>query len=53
MQHNLPKHPGGKLRLDQFLCHEMPKMAKTLPNNLHGSAFYKTAKFVLTKKGHQ
>ena len=29
MQHNLPKYPGGKLRSDQFLYHEMPKMAKS------------------------
>ena len=41
----------GKLRSDQFLYHEMPKMAKKLP--LHGWAFYKIAKFVLTKKGYQ
>ena len=27
---------GGKLKSDQFLCPEKPKMAKTLPNNLHG-----------------
>ena len=31
----------------------MPKMAKKLPYNLHGRAFYKTVKFVLTKKGYQ
>ena len=31
----------------------MPKMAKMLPYNLHGWAFYKIAKFVLTKKGYQ
>ena len=36
MQHNLPKYPGGKLRSDQVLHPEMPKMAKKLPNNLHG-----------------
>ena len=30
----------------------MPKMTKKLPNNLHGWAFYKITKFVLTKKGH-
>ena len=29
MQHNLPKYPGGELRSDQFLYHEMPKMAKS------------------------
>ena len=29
MQHNLPKYPGGKLRSDQFLYQDMPKMAKT------------------------
>ena len=29
----------------------MPKMAKKLP--LHGWAFYKITKFVLTKKGYQ
>ena len=27
---------GGKLKSDQFLCPEKPKMSKTLPNNLHG-----------------
>ena len=53
MQHNLPKYPGGKLRSDQFLYHEMPKMAKKLPYILHGWAFYKIAKFALTKKGYQ
>ena len=31
----------------------MPKMAKKLPKNLHQRAFYKTAKFVLTKKIYQ
>ena len=31
----------------------MPKMAKMLPYNLHGWAFYKIVKFVLTKKGYQ
>ena len=31
----------------------MPKIAKTLPYILHGSAFYKIVKFVLTKKGYQ
>ena len=31
----------------------MPKVEKKEPNNLHGSAFYKIAKFVLTKKGYQ
>ena len=36
IQHNLPKYPGGKLRSDQFLYHEMSKMAKKLPYNLHG-----------------
>ena len=36
IQHNLPKYPGGKLRSDQFLYHEKPKIAKKLPNNLHG-----------------
>ena len=29
MQQNLPKYPGRKLRSDQFLYHEMPKMAKS------------------------
>ena len=53
MQHNLPKYPGGKLRSDQALHPEMPKMAKKLPNNLHGWAFYKISKFVLTKKVYQ
>ena len=33
--------------------HERPKMAKKLPNNLHGWAFYKIAKFVLTKQSYQ
>ena len=28
-------------------------MAKKLPYNLHGRAFYKIVKFVLTKKGYQ
>ena len=42
-----------KLRSDQFLYPEMLKMAKKLPYNLHGWAFYKIAKFVLTKKGYQ
>ena len=28
-------------------------MAKKLPYNLHGWAFYKIAKFGLTKKGYQ
>ena len=28
-------------------------MAKTLPYNLHGWAFYKIVNFVLTKKGYQ
>ena len=31
----------------------MPKMAKKLPYNLHGSFFYKIAKFILIKKGYQ
>ena len=43
----------GKLRSDQFLYPEMPKMSKKLPNNLHGWAFYKIPKFVLTKKRYQ
>ena len=30
---------------DQFLYHETPKMAKKLPYNLHGWAFYKIEKF--------
>ena len=34
-------------------CRQMSKMAKKLPYNLHGWAFYKIAKFVLTKKGYQ
>ena len=42
-----------QLRSDQFLYHQMPKMAKTLPYNLHGWAFYKIAKFVSTKKSYQ
>ena len=40
----------GKLRLDQFLCPKKPQMAKMLPYNLNGWAFYKIVKFVLTKK---
>ena len=43
----------GKLSSDQFLYHEMLKMAKKLPNNLKVWAFYKIAKFVLTKKVYQ
>ena len=35
-----------KLRSDQFLYPEMLKMAKKLPNNLHGWAFYKISKFI-------
>ena len=31
----------------------MLKMAKKLPNNLHGWAFYKISKFILTKKVYQ
>ena len=31
----------------------MPKMTKMLPSNLHGWAFYKIVKFVLTKKVYQ
>ena len=31
----------------------MPKMAKKLPYNLHGSFFYKIAKFILIKKDYQ
>ena len=37
----MPKYPGRKLRPDRFLYHEMPKMVKNLPCNLHGWAFYK------------
>ena len=44
---------GGKLRSDRFLNLEMLKMAKKLPNNLHGWAFYKISKFILTKKVFQ
>ena len=44
---------GVKLRSDQFLYPEMPKMAKMLPNNLYGWALYKIVKFVLTKKVYQ
>ena len=44
---------GGKLRSDQFLYPEKPKMAKKLPNNLHGWVFYKIVKFALTKKVYQ
>ena len=43
----------GELRSDWFLFNEMPKMAKKLFYNLHGWAFRKIAKFVLTKKGYQ
>ena len=32
---------------------EMPKMAKKLPINLHGWAFYKIVTFALTKKVYQ
>ena len=42
-----------KLRSDQFLQYEMPKIAEKLPNNLYGWPFYKVAKFALTKKGYQ
>ena len=35
------------------IYHEMPKIAKKLPYNLHRRAFYKIAMFVLTKKGYQ
>ena len=42
-----------QLRSDHFLYHQMPKMAKTLPYNLHGWAFYKIEKFVSTKKSYQ
>ena len=31
----------------------MPKMLKSLPYKLDRWAFYKTAKFILTKKGYQ
>ena len=44
---------GGKLRSDRFLNLEMLKMAKKLPNNLHGWAFYKISKFIWTKKVYQ
>ena len=43
----------GKLRSDQLLYHEIPKTVKRLPYNLHGWAFYKIARFVLTKEGYQ
>ena len=43
----------GGPRSDQCLYHERPKMAKKLPNNLHGWAFYKIANFVLTKQSYQ
>ena len=33
----------GKLKSDRFLYHEMPKIAKKLPYNLHGWPFYKIA----------
>ena len=52
IQHNLPKYPGEN-KSEQVLYHEIPKMAKKLPYNLHGWAFYKIAKFVLTKKDYQ
>ena len=42
-----------KLRSDQFLHYEMPKIAEKLPYNLYGWPFYKVAKFALTKKGYQ
>ena len=47
------KISGGKLRSDRFLYHEKPKMAKKLPHNSHGWAFYKIVKFALTKKIYQ
>ena len=59
IQQNLPnttkltKISREKLRSDRFLHHEMPKIAKNLPYNLHEWAFYKIAKFVLTKKLYQ
>ena len=55
MQHNFQKYPGENQfwRSDEFLYPEMLKMAKKLPNNLHGWAFYKISKFVLTKKVYQ
>ena len=37
-------------RADRFLYPEMLEMAKKLPNNSHGWAFYKMSKFILTKK---
>ena len=37
---------GGKLRSDQFICPEKPKMVKKIPNNLHGCVFSKIIKFV-------
>ena len=43
----------GKLRSVQFLYHEMPKMAKKVTLQLHGWAFYKISKLVLTKKCYQ
>ena len=38
---------------DRSLYPEKPKIAKKLPNNLHGWAFYKIMKFVLAKKVYQ
>ena len=43
----------GKLRSDYFYILKFLKWQKKLPNNLHGWAFYKIAKFVLTKKVYQ
>ena len=43
----------GKLKSDQFLFPEKAKIAKKLPNNLNGWAFYKIVKFALTKKVQQ
>ena len=49
----LTKVSRGELRSDQFLCPEKSKMAKKLPNNLHGRAFPRIVTFSLTKKVYQ
>ena len=43
----------GKTKVRSILCPEKPKMAKTLPNNLHGWAIWKIMTFAITKKVYQ
>ena len=53
LKHNITyQNIRGKLRSELFYD-IMLKMAKNLPYNLHGGAFYKTVKFVLTKRGYE